>query len=138
VSRLLLRAWRPAPVVGLSAALVLGGLLVACGASSDGSGDDGQANGPQAAGQRLAAQKGCAGCHTPNGRPSIGPTWKGIFGSTVTLKDGSTAVVDQAYVERSIREPSAQIVDGFSVPMPRIALSDDEVVTLVEYIRSLA
>ena len=129
------------------AVTVLGGALVtaACGSSSGGSGGaggagaDGGGDSPAvAAGKRIATQRGCAGCHTPNGRPSVGPTWKGIVGSTVTLVDGTTVTVDEAYLERSIREPSAQIVAGFSVPMPRIALRDDEVAALVEYIRSLS
>ena len=83
-------------------------------------------------------ERGCANCHTSDGRRSVGPTWKGIFGTTVTLEDGSSVVVDEAYVERSIRDPSAQIVEGFAVPMPRIALGDDEVSTMVDYIRSLS
>jgi cytochrome c oxidase subunit 2 len=135
------RPWPELTRTALVAAVMLGLAVAAaaCGSSSGaGADDDGEANPVVAEGKRIAAQRGCAGCHTPDGRPSVGPTWKGIVGTTVLLNDGSTAIVDQAYLERSMREPSAQVVAGFSVPMPRIPLGDDEVASLVEYIRSLS
>src|SRR3954466_7925146 len=69
-------------------------------------------------GQQVAKDRGCANCHTPDGRRSEGPTWKGLYGSTVTLADGSTVVADDAYLARSIREPKAQMVQGYKSPMP--------------------
>ena len=88
-------------------------------------------------GEVLAGQRGCVACHSVTGRAGVGPTWKGLAGSTVALADGSQIVADEAYLARSIREPSAQIVKGFTTQMPQLGLADSDVVALVAYIESL-
>jgi cytochrome c oxidase subunit II len=93
--------------------------------------------GPVAQGQALAQSKGCAACHTVDGSARVGPTWKGLYGKTETLKDGSTAQVDDAYLQGFIRDPLARGVKGFPAVMPKIELSDEELAALVAYIRSL-
>ncbi|MGR5326026.1 c-type cytochrome, partial [Vibrio sp. DNB22_17_1] len=54
-------------------------------------------------GKTLAQAKGCVACHTINGSPGVGPTWKGLYGSTQTMADGSTATADEAYLRAFIR-----------------------------------
>src|SRR5262249_18224043 len=39
-------------------------------------------------GRDAAAKHGCLRCHTLDGTPHIGPTWAGLYGSTVRLEDG--------------------------------------------------
>ncbi len=73
---------------------------------------------PLELGQRLYKQRGCAGCHTLDGVAGTGPTWKGIWGRTETLSDGSSVVVDENYVRESILNPTAKIVKGFQGVMP--------------------
>lgn len=90
-----------------------------------------------AAGEEVYRSRGCNVCHTVSGQSSIGPTWKGIYGQEVQLDDGRTVTVDEAYLERSIREPDAERVEGFSATMPRLDLSDAEVASVIAYIRSL-
>ena len=90
-----------------------------------------------AQGEALAQSKGCVACHTVNGSPGVGPTWKGLQGKTQTLADGSTVLADEAYLRRAIREPQAQVVKGFPPIMPTAALSDEELAALVAYIQSL-
>lgn len=90
-----------------------------------------------AQGQTLAQSKGCVACHSVDGSASVGPTWKGLYGKTETLKDGSTALVDEAYLQAFIREPSARGVKGYPPIMPKIPLSDAELAALVAYIQSL-
>ena len=90
-----------------------------------------------AQGESLAQSKGCVACHTVNGSPGVGPTWKGLQGKTQTLADGSTVLADEAYLRRAIREPQAQVVKGFPPIMPAAALSDEELAALVAYIQSL-
>ena len=87
-------------------------------------------------GQQLAKDRGCQSCHKIEGA-GIGPTWVGLYGSTVTLDDGSTVVADDAYLHRSIEDPSAQKAEGFDVAMPQIALDPNEIDDLVAYIHSL-
>ncbi|HET9646349.1 MAG TPA: cytochrome c oxidase subunit II [Burkholderiaceae bacterium] len=92
---------------------------------------------PLAKGRALAQAKGCVGCHSTDGNASLGPTWKGLFGKTESLADGSTTKVDDAYLMRSIREPNAQVVKGYTPIMPKADLTEDEVSSLVAYIHSL-
>ncbi|MFC3106747.1 c-type cytochrome [Undibacterium arcticum] len=93
---------------------------------------------PQAArGKTLAQSKGCIACHTVDGSASVGPTWKGLFGKTETMADGSTALVDDAYLKDFIRNPQSRVVKGFAPMMPLIALSDDELAALIAYIRAV-
>ena len=71
-------------------------------------------------------------------RRIVGPTWKGLFGSSESMTDGSSFVVDEAYIAESIRNPAAKIVAGFDNAMTVFDfLSDDEVNALVAYIKSL-
>ena len=88
-------------------------------------------------GAALSKQYGCAACHGSHGEGGVGPKWVGLYGSTVTLSDGTTTVVDRAYLERAITEPDAQIPNGVTVKMPKSNLSDAAVQSLVDYIISL-
>ena len=89
-----------------------------------------------ALGRALAQSKGCVACHTVDGSPGVGPTWKGLFGKTETMVDGSTALVDEAYLKNFIRDPQARAVKGFAQVMPKIEMTDDELTALASYIQS--
>jgi cytochrome c oxidase subunit 2 len=89
-----------------------------------------------AQGRALAQSKGCVACHTVDGSPGVGPTWKGLFGKTETMVDGSTALVDDAYLKAFIRDPQARAVKGFAPIMPKIDMTDDELAALAAYIQS--
>lgn len=93
--------------------------------------------GQVAQGRALANAKGCVACHSIDGSTRVGPTWKGLFGKTENMRDGSTALVDDAYLGAFIREPQARGVKGFAPVMPKIPLSDEELEALVAYIKSL-
>jgi cytochrome c oxidase subunit II len=87
-------------------------------------------------GRALAQSKGCVACHTVDGSHGVGPTWKGLYGKTETMADGTTAQVDVAYLKSFIRNPTARVVKGFAPIMPKIELSDAELAALVAYIQS--
>jgi cytochrome c oxidase subunit 2 len=91
-------------------------------------------------GRTIAAKKGCLACHTTDGQRHIGPTWSHLYGARVALDDGRTVVADEAYLTRSMMEPNADKVAGYSPVMPtyRGLLSAEETGALVELIRSLA
>jgi len=98
---------------------------------------------PEAAtrGQVLAEGQGCLQCHTTDGRPGSGPTWKGLAGSTRPLTNGEEVIADDAYLFNSIVDPANQIVDGYEDVMPKFyadQLDDQQITDLVEYIKSLA
>ena len=89
-------------------------------------------------GKSLAQAKGCVACHTVDGGPGVGPTWKGLFGKTETLVDGSTVLIDEAALKLDIVDPMARVVKGFPPIMPKSELKGDELAALVAYIKSLS
>ena len=96
---------------------------------------------PADRGQKLATTSGCVGCHSVDGKNSIGPTWAKLFGSTVHLADGSSVTADAAYIKTSIVDPNAQIVKGFPQGvMPgsyKTQFNDQQLNDLIAYIQSL-
>lgn len=99
--------------------------------------EHGQPAEPAVDGARLAQSKGCLGCHSVDGSAGVGPTWKGLFGRAEALADGATITVDEAYLIQSIREPGAQLVQGYANLMPPYALSDAEMQAMLDYLKGL-
>ena len=94
---------------------------------------------PAEIGQRVFESK-CATCHTVDGSPRIGPTWKGVFGTEVPLADGTTVIADENYIRESILEPGAKIHAGYANQMPPFQglLSDAQLDGLIAYYKALA
>ena len=134
--RPMVRARSGLAALGLGLPLLLGA-LVACGDDSPTAGEPGTDD-AVGRGQQLARTRGCSACHGADGQGGLGPAWTDAMGTEVTLTDGSTVTVDEAYLTRSITEPDAQVVEGFSVKMPKTSLTDAEVADLVAYITSLS
>lgn len=81
----------------------------------------------------------CVACHTVDGSARVGPTFKGIFGDTHEMTDGTTAQVDENYIRESVLEPQAKIRKGYPPSMPSFqgTLTDDDITGIVEYLKSL-
>ncbi|HPC82371.1 MAG TPA: cytochrome c oxidase subunit II [Thermoanaerobaculaceae bacterium] len=94
---------------------------------------------PAEAGERLYRIRGCAQCHSVDGSAGIGPTLQGLFGETVPLAGGGTAIADENYVRESILEPQASVVAGFQPVMPTYKgrLTDAEITALIAYLKTL-
>ncbi len=91
-----------------------------------------------ATGNAIAERYGCLVCHSADGFPTFGPTWKGLFGSTRTFDDGTTLVADDAYLAESIRSPTDKVVEGFAPFMPpQIPVAHEEIGAIIAYIESL-
>jgi cytochrome c oxidase subunit 2 len=91
-------------------------------------------------GLKILEEKGCLGCHTTDGTKKIGPTFKGLYGSRVTvLTNGLERVItaDEEYLKRSILEPGADIVKGYPNIMPTMPVTSEELNALVEYLRTV-
>jgi cytochrome c oxidase subunit 2 len=89
-------------------------------------------------GEKLYNEAGCKACHSLDGAKGVGPTWKGLFGETVILNDGTTLPGDEAYISESIKDPNAKIVEGFNPnSMPNFGLKDGQIADLVEFIKTL-
>ena len=91
------------------------------------------------AGMRIAAERGCLRCHTTDGAPHLGPTWAGVYRSTVELADGTRVRADESYLTESMMDPERRLRAGYPPIMPtyRGLLDAAEVAALVELIRSL-
>lgn len=91
-----------------------------------------------AQGEKVAISFACTSCHTSTGATGVGPTWKGLYGSAVTLTDGTTVTADWSYITESIRTPGAKITAGFQAVMPTYtSLSETDINALAAYIKSL-
>jgi cytochrome c oxidase subunit 2 len=90
-------------------------------------------------GEALFVSHGCTGCHAPSSAVHA-PNLAGLYGRTVPLADGRTVVADEAYLRDSILQPRRDIAAGYEPIMPSFSgiLSDDEIQSLVAYIRSLS
>ena len=88
--------------------------------------------------EKVAVANGCNGCHSTDGSPKIGPTFKGMYGKTETLEGGATVKVDDGYIRESINAPAAKIVAGYPPTMPPFQgkLSEEELNLLIDYIKS--
>lgn len=92
---------------------------------------------PEGHGQLLVNANGCAACHSITGAAGVGPTWQGLFGSQVELQDSTMVTADDEYLFRSIRDPKAQVVKGFTPTMPVYPFTDKEIEDIVAFIKTL-
>ncbi len=96
---------------------------------------------PVSSGKALADKNGCLGCHSTDGSRRVGPSLKGLMGSERTVvRDGKTLKVlaDEAYLTRAIREPSAEIAEGYPPAMPPFpGLSDEDLKALQAWLDTL-
>src|SRR5262249_2611351 len=63
-------------------------------------------------GRIVASRKQCFACHTLDGQRHVGPSWRGLFMSTVPLADGRSIVADEAYLTRSMMDPAIEVHAG--------------------------
>lgn len=96
----------------------------------------------------------CAACHSVNGTPGVGPSWKGLFvknaDGTVTgrqrevIENGETKTitVDDAYIVESVHKPEAKKVaelpyrNNAMTAFPN--LEERKIKGVIEYMKSLA
>ncbi|MCA8943805.1 MAG: cytochrome c oxidase subunit II [Planctomycetes bacterium] len=83
----------------------------------------------------------CIACHSIDGTPRVGPSFKGLWGKTEVLADGSTVTVDRNYVHESIRNPSAKIVKGFEgvvmTPYDESMIPEEGIDAICKYLETL-
>lgn len=95
---------------------------------------------PESKGEGLLQSKGCLGCHSTDGSRKVGPTFKGLYGSKVTVMTNGkerTVAADDEYIERSIKEPKADIVKGFPPIMPKLPVTEGEIEEIIAYLKTL-
>lgn len=120
------------------AAPLLAGAVSACGAD----GSSSRTLSAQAQeGEAVARRAGCAGCHGgADGGATVGPSWVGLWGTQVTLDDGSTVEFDEQFVRTAVRDPDAQRPEGTWLHMPAFGerqVSEADLQALIAYLREL-
>lgn len=86
----------------------------------------------------------CKICHSVDGSPGTGPTWKSGngygFGYEAALADGTTTQRDANYIRESILDPNTKVVNGFVPAMPSFQgqLSDFDLESLLVYYQSVS
>lgn len=89
-------------------------------------------------GQAVSTNEGCVACHTVDGSPGVGPSWKNMWGRESQLSNGSTVRVDEAYFRESIQNPPLKVVQGYPNIMLHYFLSDEEIDALIAFAQSLS
>ena len=130
----------PANLVKESDADDVAAYVAKCAASTDKAACPGIVTGT--GGEGLYASLGCQGCHSIDGSASSGPTFKGLFGSTVTLTNGQKVKADEKYLLESILDPDKQIVKGYqpgvmSAVIPKGQVPPAQAQALVNYIKTI-
>lgn len=97
---------------------------------------------PAHEGAELIQVKGCTACHTTDGTPKVGPTFKGIFGKKETVvRDGKEReiIVDEAFIKQTLQHPEIDRVKGFPPIMPsqQGLLTDEQINTIIIFIKTL-
>jgi cytochrome c oxidase subunit 2 len=98
---------------------------------------------PGALGKRLIEQFGCLACHSLDGTKLVGPSFKGVYGHeqpVVTNGKTRNVVADDEYIIRSILEPDADIVEGFTkgqMTSYKGQLSDDDIRQIIEFLKTV-
>ncbi|HUN80492.1 MAG TPA: cytochrome c oxidase subunit II [Phycisphaerae bacterium] len=90
-------------------------------------------------GARNFSRLGCANCHQAH-VISAGPALAGIFGKSVPLINGTTALADENYLRESILQPNAAVRIGWKSPsaMPSYfgQVDEQQLASLIEYIKA--
>lgn len=87
----------------------------------------------------------CIACHSTDGSRRIGPSMKGLWGSSVKHSDGTSATVDDAYFREAVLEPGRRINARWcrsppcfsSMPPYEGQLTEAQIRLLADFVRNL-
>ena len=94
-------------------------------------------------GLTLMKQNACVTCHSQDGSRIVGPSFKGLFGKKETvITNGAEreVTVDEEYIRRSVYDPNADVVKGYSpnlMPSQKDKLTEDDVKKIIDYMKTL-
>jgi len=85
----------------------------------------------------------CTGCHSIDGSKLVGPSFKGLFGSTIEVKTNGVlhkVKVDEEYIKTSVYDPDKDIAKDFTSgimkPYKNI-IKDSDLKLINEYLKTL-
>ena len=87
----------------------------------------------------LSKKNACQTCHSIDGAPGTGPTWKGLYGQTGHATSAGPVTVDENYLREAILNPGAKLAAGYANVMPAnySTLPGDQVDAMIAYIKTL-
>jgi len=94
-------------------------------------------------GHKVLEKNGCIACHSVDGTKMVGPTFKGLYGSTVeVMSDGLThkIIADSIYIKNSINEPDKDVVTGYPKGVMKSynrIITDKDIQLINEYLKTL-
>ncbi len=94
-------------------------------------------------GEILMKKQACIACHSTDGSRLVGPSFKGLYGSKITVLvngEKKDIIADDEYIKNSILDPNSQIVDGFPKGIMTNysgQISEEEIKQFIEYIKTL-
>jgi cytochrome c oxidase subunit 2 len=88
----------------------------------------------------ILTNNGCIGCHSTDGSPLVGPSFKDIYNQEVTVTtNGKTRVIkkDENYLKNSIINPKDDVVEGFPDIMPAFkgVIKDEDLNTIINFFK---
>ncbi|MDI1445560.1 cytochrome c oxidase subunit II [Polyangium sp. 6x1] len=94
---------------------------------------------PAELGKKLYATRSCNTCHSLDGSRIQGPTFKGVFGRTEQIADGSSIKVDENYIRESLLEPNKKVVQGYPAVMPTYKglLKETDIDAIIAYLKTV-
>ena len=90
-------------------------------------------------GEQLYTEYTCVTCHSKDGSRLVGPSFKAIYGREGKLADGSTYKAAEEYINESIMEPKAKVVEGYPPAMPSFKgqLDDNQINAIIAFMKTL-
>ena len=94
-------------------------------------------------GHKVLEKNGCIACHSVDGSKMVGPTFKGLYGSTVeVMSDGVNhkIIADSIYIKNSINEPDKDIVTGYPKGVMKSynrIITDKDIQLINEYLKTI-
>ena len=105
--------------------------------------EDGSPKPPLEIGKLTYTKKGCAACHSIDGKAGTAPTFAGLWGLDRKLVDKDkgeiTVKADENYISNSIRNPHDQLVEGYGKQMTiyNPMLKQEQIDGVIAFIKSL-
>ena len=99
--------------------------------------------GVKSPGLKIIEKNGCLACHSVDGSKLVGPSFKGLYGSTVEVTTSGKArkiSADDVYIRTSIVEPDKDIVTGFQagIMQPyKNVITDKDIQLVIEYLKTV-
>lgn len=94
-------------------------------------------------GYQVLEKNGCMACHSTDGAKMVGPSFKGLYNSTVEVTTGGATrkiTANGDYIKSSILDPNRDVVTGYSPGLMKSykgIINEKDIPAIEEYMKSL-